>query len=281
MAAPPQRHTDRAQRAERDATIFRLRIAGWTERRIAAHVKISPARVHGIIADAIRDLVEPEVEELRKLTAARLDDQRAVASTVRARPHYVVQGGKIVRDEHGNPLIDDGPVLAANDQLRKIDETEIRLYGLAAKEPLEIVLERRTEEEAKAVMTAVEGVFTVLGLDAKRRLLALEAAGCALEGAPLPEPPPVEETTTGNTVPWPVTLEGREHVWIRGAYHEVGPKYAPREPEVFDAEVVDDDLTGDQDAPGPGAPDNDPVAVRRELEAAKAEFPDLPWSGDE
>lgn len=156
MAAPPQRHTDQALRAERDATIMRLRIAGWTERRIATHVQLSPARVHEIIADAIRDLVEPEVEELRKITAARLDDQRAVASAVRARPHFVVQTGKIVNGPDGRPLIDDGPVLAANDQLRKIDETEIRLYGLAPKEPLEITLQARADLTVNAITAVID-----------------------------------------------------------------------------------------------------------------------------
>lgn len=280
MGRPPQAEPNRALKAERDATIMRLRIAGWTERRIAAHVKISPARVHGIIAEAIRDLVEPEVEELRKITAARLDDQRAVASTVRARPHYVVQGGKIVRDDHGQPLIDDGPVLAANDQLRKIDETEIRLYGLAAKEPLEIVLERRSEVEAETVFKAVEGVISALGLDASRRLLALEAAAAGLAGDPLPEPPPAEEQAA-DTVPWPVTLEGREHVWVRGKYRELGPEYRPSEPEVFEAEFVDDDLDTSGEVSSPGVPDDDQVAARLAIEAAQARFPDEDWSDDE
>ena len=286
MAAPPQRHTDQAQRAERDATIFRLRIAGWTERRIAAHVKISPARVHEIIADAIRDLVEPEVEELRKITAARLDDQRAVASTVRARPHFVVQGGKIVRDDHGDPLIDDGPVLAANDQLRKIDETEIRLYGLAAKEPLEIVLERRSEMEGEAVANAVEGVIAVLGLDPRRRLFALEAAAASLAGEPLPEPPPAEEGP-GTAGPYRRGT-GPEYVVHKGVRYLRDDVHRPSDLPFIDAEVIDPDgeptdgdLTGGQDGTGPGVPDDDAVAVRRAIEAAQARFPDEDWSDDD
>lgn len=282
MAAPPQRHTDQALRAERDATIMRLRIAGWTERRIATHVQLSPARVHEIIADAIRDLVEPEVEELRKITAARLDDQRAVASAVRARPHFVVQTGKIVNGPDGRPLIDDGPVLAANDQLRKIDETEIRLYGLAPKEPLEITLQAR----ADLTVNAITAVIDRLQLPPDRKAFALESAAAILEGVEPPEPPePVTEQAADRT-PWPFRTGGTEYVVIKGVRYVREGLHEPADLPYVDAEVIEPEgeggpVTADQSGAGPGVPDDDPEAVRLELEAAKAEFPDLEWGDDD
>ncbi|MFJ9626634.1 hypothetical protein ACIRU8_02930 [Streptomyces sp. NPDC101175] len=274
LAAPPQRHPDRAQRAERDARIFRLKIAGATERQIAADVGLSPARVHEIIADAIRDLVEPEVEELRKIAAVRLDDQRRTAYGVRSRPHYVINSGKIVKDDAGVPLIDDGPVLAANDQLRKIDEREAKLFGLDPKEPLEITLEGR----ADLTVNAITAVIDRLRLPPDRKAFALEAAAAAIEGAPMPElPEPIPEP---EDEPWPFRTDGTDYVIVKGVRYVREGQHEPADLPFVEGEViepVDDDLTGQQDAPGPGVRDDDPEALRAELEAAKAEFPDLDW----
>lgn len=282
MAAPPQRHPDRAQRAERDAKIFRLRRDGLTEREIAAHVRLSPSRVHGIIVDAIRDLVEPEVEELRKIAAARLDDRRRVASAVILRRHYVVQNGKIVDGPDGQPLIDDGPWLAANAQLIKIDEREAKLFGLDPKEPLEITLDAR----ADLTVNAISAVIDRLQLPPDRKAFALEAAAAAIEGAPLPEPPPAEEPRPDGE-PWPFRTGGTDYVVIKGVRYVREGRHEPADLPFMDGEVIDDaegtdgDLTADQGAPGPRVPDDDPEALLLELEAARAEFPDLDWGDDD
>ncbi len=106
-----------------------MRVAGLTERQIAAEEGLSQPRVHGILATAIRARVEPEVDDLRRLAQERLDDQRRSINAVRSRTHFVVQGGKVVKDDDGTPLVDDGPVLAANAALLKLEEREARMYG--------------------------------------------------------------------------------------------------------------------------------------------------------
>lgn len=152
MGAPPQARPNTALIAERDAKIFRMRVAGLTVRQIAAEVGLSPTRVHDIVTTAIRERVEPEVDELRKLAQERLDDQRRSINAVRARPHYVVQAGKIIKDDAGQPLIDDGPVLAANAALLKLDEREARMYGI---DRLDAVLAQRLELETQVTTSAI------------------------------------------------------------------------------------------------------------------------------
>lgn len=249
MAAPPQARPNTAQHAERDARIFRLRLAGLTVRQIAAEVGLGPTRVQEIITEAVRDLVEPEVEELRKVAAARLDDQRRTAHAVRGRPHYIVQSGKIIKDEQGRPLIDDGPVLAANEQLRKIDEREARLYGLDPKEPLEITLQARGDLTANAIET----VINALQLAPERRVFALEAAAAALDGSPLPPAPEPEEKPEAPSMPWPLKSDGVEYVVIGGVrYVKEGPHH-PADLPAMDGEIV-----AEYDDPEPEVADGEP-----------------------
>lgn len=282
MGRPPQADPNRAQMAERDARIFRLRRDGLTEREIAAHVQLAPSRVHTIIADAIRDLVEPEVEELRKIAASRLDDRRRVASAVIVRRHYVVQNGKIVNGPDGQPLIDDSPWLAANAQLLKIDEREAKLFGLDPKEPLEITLDAR----ADLTVNAITAVIDRLQLPPDRKAFALESAAAILGGEEPPEPPEPVTDRAADRTPWPFRADGVEYVVIKGVRYVREGLHEPADLPYVDAEVIEPEgeggpMTADRGGAGPGVPDDDPEAVRLELEAAKAEFPDLEWGDDD
>lgn len=198
MTRPPQLDADRAQRAERDVQIFRMRVAGLTERQIADQVGLAPSTVHGIIANAIRARVEPEVDDLRRLAQERLDDQRRSINAVRSRRHYVVQGGKVVKDDDGTPLRDDGPVLAANAALLKLEEREAKMYGY---DRLDAVMAQRLELEAQvatsAILNTLDDVMRALpDLDVRHqealRTWALERAQAhvdALAGDADGEPP--------------------------------------------------------------------------------------------
>ncbi|MGW2169941.1 hypothetical protein ACWC1C_05340 [Streptomyces sp. NPDC001705] len=151
MNTPPQRHPGRDQRAVRDAEIYRLKVAGLTERAIADRFSLAPATVHAIIDRGRRDLLTPGAEAMRQMEADRLDDARRRASAVASRVHVVVQGGKVVKDDDGAPVRDDGPVLKANEQLVRISESWRRLFGLDAPEQLSVSLDRRIEAEATDV----------------------------------------------------------------------------------------------------------------------------------
>ncbi|MEV0483750.1 hypothetical protein AB0I69_24475 [Streptomyces sp. NPDC050508] len=221
MSAPPQRRPNTAAHAERDAAIYRAKVAGLTERAIADRFDLSPARVHEIIDRGRRDLLTPGAEALRQMEADRLDDARRAASVVRSRVHWVVQGGQVVTGPDGEPLRDDAPTLKANEQLVRISESWRKLFGLDAPEQLNIALERRVDEEsadmAEVLLKVIPEVLEAVDLDgafrARLTTYALELAGWHLRsidgedpGAPRPEAPrPQLALPPGPSAPDPST----------------------------------------------------------------------------
>lgn len=173
MTRPPQLDSGRDQRAVRDAEIYRLKVAGLTERAIAARFSLAPATVHEIIDRGRRDLLTPGAEAMRQMEADRLDDARRRASAVASRVHVVVQGGKVVKDDDGTPVRDDGPVLKANEQLVRISESWRRLFGLDAPEQLSVSLDRRIEDESadlvEVLTKVIPEVLEAAGLDLGRQ----------------------------------------------------------------------------------------------------------------
>ena len=128
-----------------------------------------------------RKRTDTSIEE--KLTAAtlRLNDIRRSLYRIIATDHYVLHSGEIVRDADGNPLRDDGPVLAALGQLRALEEQQARLEGTNAREKIDIALGRRVEEEATDVVEAIlAGFAAVPELEPAVRQRVLEAAGAHL-----------------------------------------------------------------------------------------------------
>lgn len=158
-----------AARAQQDATILRLRCAGLSLRAIAERVGLSHQTVANRIEDAIRELLEPAAEEWRALETARLNDLTSAA--------YRVLGGAET----------DELRLKAIDRLLRLSESRRKLWGLDAQVPIDVVLSRRTDVEAHAVVAAVEAAVSVLGVDEGRRVLAMRAAVASLSGEPLPE----------------------------------------------------------------------------------------------
>jgi excisionase family DNA binding protein len=111
---------------------------------------------------------------------------------------------KVVKDDEGTPLRDDGPVLKANDQLLRVSESWRKLFGLDAPEQLNIALEKRIDDEStdivEVLLKVIPEVLESLDLDgafrARVTTFALELAGWHLRsldvedpGAPRPEAP--------------------------------------------------------------------------------------------
>lgn len=121
------------------------------------------------------------LEEYREAARMRLDGLRRQVFAVLARPHYVMHAGQIVTGPDGQPMKDDGPVLAAVDRLMKIEERQAKIDGTDASEKLTIALERRVDEETTVVVESILAAFNALpelGPDMRQR--ALEAAGAHL-----------------------------------------------------------------------------------------------------
>jgi hypothetical protein len=121
------------------------------------------------------------VEERITAQALRLNEIRRRLYSIIVEPHYVLYQGEIVRDEDGRPLQDRGPVLAAINQLRALEDQQARLEGTYQREKLDIALSRRVEDEAADVVEAILAGFSALpDLDPALRQRALEAAGAHL-----------------------------------------------------------------------------------------------------
>lgn len=121
------------------------------------------------------------VEERITAQALRFDEIRRRLFGVIAQPHYVLHGGEIVRDEDGQPLRDNGPVLAALAQLQSLEDRQARLEGTYQREKLDIALERRVDDESVDVVEAILAGFAALPeMDPAVRQRALEAAGAHL-----------------------------------------------------------------------------------------------------
>jgi hypothetical protein len=141
-AEPPHHHTlrngkgrftDSYATAQRDGQAARLRDEGWTLQAIADELGYHD-RTHARqgIRRAIEKVVKEPAERLVTREAARLDTLYEEALEVLLRDHVTVSHGKIIKDDDGNPLLDDGVKLAAIDRLVKVRESYRKLLGLDA-----------------------------------------------------------------------------------------------------------------------------------------------------
>jgi len=142
--------------------VVRLRAQKHTFRQIADKLGLSVSRVHALNERAVRRCVEPSVRAIRLEMLEQLDELEQAALKVLATTHFVVSQGHLVSpvlgrepdtlDDgsenpkageliFGDPLIDDGPVLAAIDRLVKIQERRARLVGADAATKVEARVE--------------------------------------------------------------------------------------------------------------------------------------------
>lgn len=76
--------------------------------------------------------------ELIASEAQQLDDLFVAALEVLERDHVTVSHGKVVKDDDGKPLLDDGPKLAAIDRLVKVRESYRKLLGIDAAQKIDV-----------------------------------------------------------------------------------------------------------------------------------------------
>lgn len=129
--------------------------AGLTFKEIGDELDRAPSYIHRVFWKAIRAIPEPAVAEYRAEQLARIAMEREVLLDVVGTSHATVSNGHIVseitgrwplKDDDGNdhplagqptygdPLVDDGPVMAAIDRLIKLDQQEAMLLGLNAEQ---------------------------------------------------------------------------------------------------------------------------------------------------
>ncbi|MFD5089339.1 helix-turn-helix domain-containing protein [Amycolatopsis thailandensis] len=145
MGDVPQTHSNPAELAEKRAEAYRLKLRGLSDRAAAAEMGVSHTTIQNWVRQEADDIVLPLAAELRKVQLERLGEMRQAAIEVLERFHLTVSHGKVIKDDYGDPLEDDGPKLQAIDRLLRIEERIAKLMGLDA--PTKAEIEARVEPQ--------------------------------------------------------------------------------------------------------------------------------------
>ncbi|MGW2177704.1 hypothetical protein ACWCXX_06310 [Streptomyces sp. NPDC001732] len=116
---------------QRDAAASLLKAEGKTYQEIADELGYyDRGHVWRGVQRARRSVLREPAEELVQVEADRLDELYVEALAILERDHVMVSHGKVVCDENGVPIRDDGPRLAALRELRQIRKSYRKLHGL-------------------------------------------------------------------------------------------------------------------------------------------------------
>lgn len=160
--------------AHRDAEAARLRSRGMGYRAIAEQLGFfDGSGAHKAVQRALAAVRAEGAEEARQLQLQQLDYLATKALEVLERHHVTVSNGRLINVD-GEPLEDDGPVLAAIDRLLKIQERRAKLLGLDAPARHEVVTLDAIDAEIARLSAELAG-----GTEASA---AAETAGTAGRG---------------------------------------------------------------------------------------------------
>lgn len=124
---------------QRDAEAASLRADGKTYREIATALGYCDKKEAWRACERAKaDVIREPAERLIAVEASLLDDLYVSALEVLERDHYAHSNGRIVTLADGQPVLDDGPKLAAIRELRQIRESYRRLHGLDAEKKVNI-----------------------------------------------------------------------------------------------------------------------------------------------
>ncbi len=166
----PYRKRNQAVRAELSQIIFDLRLQGLSFRAIDAITqdpngptggkRVAWATARDLVQEEVACRVDPKVDAWRAIVVERLeaaharyDRLEAAALKVLDRHHVTVNNGHII-ELGSEPLLDDGPVLAAIDRLAKIEDARLknneslrRLFGLDAPAKVDATVHEVTQHD--------------------------------------------------------------------------------------------------------------------------------------
>jgi len=153
----PASKAQQAITADRRSKALALRVAGATLEQIAEQLGYADRQSAGKDIDralaANTGQVADAAAERRPLEAERLDAMERAAWAVLRRPHTLVSQGRVMKDDAGRPMVDDGPILDAIDRLLKIQARRARLFGLDA--PVKVQQEVRHVDSFDADIAAL------------------------------------------------------------------------------------------------------------------------------
>ena len=160
----PRNAKDDAKKVEialRRKEVVRLRTEqGLSFPKIAEMLGVSRDTAYDDWDAAMRlDYQAPEEREAAKRAERmKLDEAERRLLEVMNRVHYAHGNGKMVRDEDGNPLIDDGPIIAATSAWVRIMQRRAKLDGLDAPTQFEAVA-------PEAISAMIDKRCAELGID--------------------------------------------------------------------------------------------------------------------
>lgn len=134
--SPEQRAAARADLARRRDEAVTLAAGGVTYEEVARRLGWNSAQAaHKAVKAALAERLKRQdlaVDELRAKHTALLDEALREARRIMHETHRAHSGGRLVYDDADQPMIDNGPVLAAVDRIVKISESQRKLWGIDA-----------------------------------------------------------------------------------------------------------------------------------------------------
>lgn len=173
MAGGPAPYNRRnpAEQAEKAAIVFQLKLDGHSFRAIEAITaapdgptageRIPWTTARDLLREELARRVDPKIDAYRSLHLERLEGELVRLNELEARTrqvldrhHITVNNGRVIKLDDGEPLQDDGPVLAAIDRLIKIEDArrknnaeQRKLLGLDAPTKVDAQVTETTQQD--------------------------------------------------------------------------------------------------------------------------------------
>lgn len=128
---------ERVESAELRARIVELRRKRLTFAEIAKEVGRAESTVWEHYQAAVRDIPAVVVEQHRQEMLDQLDEAERAVLAVLHTQHITVSQGRVVRDDDGSTVVDDGPILDAARTLVSLQARKAKLIGADAAEKVE------------------------------------------------------------------------------------------------------------------------------------------------
>lgn len=141
---------------ENDRAAAELRAQGLTYRAIAKELGCSLSNAYQRVQRAWAATLAPAADEARAVELQRLEDAHDAALAVLLREHITVSHGRVVKDDDGNAIVDDAPVLQAVDRIRALSESRRKLLGLDAPSRVSVDAEHLGQEVADLLTALTE-----------------------------------------------------------------------------------------------------------------------------
>lgn len=130
MAYNPHTKRNKAKHAERQITAYKYALDGYSYQQIADATGISKSTAYNLVNDEIAEGVTEHRDALRRKMHDQNNEDLRIYAEVMASNAPVVNHGKVIRDEAGNPVIDYGLKLSVLDRRNRVYQRQAKLLGL-------------------------------------------------------------------------------------------------------------------------------------------------------